>query len=193
MKTKIYHLIIVNMETNIYKKLFEVKKAWIKLQRDTKAFNYKYATLSQIQEKLWDILEKQNLMVVHYIMWNELVTTIRDVEWDDAIESRIPLTEWIKAQDKWSEITYYRRYNLLSLLDLEVEDDDWKKAQGSKWKTNYAKKDNNEVELPRFEDKTLANLQELINGGEVITMWDIRKKYKIAKRYNDDLAEIGII
>ena len=41
------------METkNIYQKLFEVKKAGIKLQRDTKAFNYKYATLSQIQEKL---------------------------------------------------------------------------------------------------------------------------------------------
>jgi hypothetical protein len=36
----------------IYKKLFEIKKANIKLQRDTKAYNYKYATLSQIQEKL---------------------------------------------------------------------------------------------------------------------------------------------
>jgi hypothetical protein len=40
------------MENNIYKKLFEVKKAGIKLQRDTSAFNYKYADLSQIQTKL---------------------------------------------------------------------------------------------------------------------------------------------
>ena len=33
------------METNIYKKLFNVKKAWISLTRDTKAFNYKYAKI----------------------------------------------------------------------------------------------------------------------------------------------------
>jgi len=124
------------MESNIYKKLFEVKKAWIKLQRDTKAFNYKYATLSQIQEKLWEILEKQKLVIVHSI-WNNCVTTeIVDL---DCIEhnyrrvySTIEMNKETKAQDKWSEITYYRRYNLLSLLDLEVEDDDGKKAQDSK-------------------------------------------------------------
>jgi hypothetical protein len=34
------------------------------------------------------------------------------------------MSEDVKAQDKGSEITYFRRYNLLSLLDLEVEDDD---------------------------------------------------------------------
>tara|TARA_R110000764_G_scaffold78042_1_gene155740 strand:+ start:3240 stop:3365 length:126 start_codon:yes stop_codon:yes gene_type:complete len=39
-------------EKNIYQKLFEVKKAGITLQRDTKAFNYQYATLDQIQKKL---------------------------------------------------------------------------------------------------------------------------------------------
>jgi hypothetical protein len=39
-------------EITIYNKLFNVKKEGIKLQRDTKAFNYKYATLDQIQEKL---------------------------------------------------------------------------------------------------------------------------------------------
>jgi hypothetical protein len=41
------------------------------------------------------------------------------------------MSQGIKPQDKGSEITYYRRYNLLSLLDLEVEDDDGKKAQDS--------------------------------------------------------------
>lgn len=113
--------------TNIYKKLFEVKKAWIKLQRDTKAFNYKYATLSQIQEKLSTEIEKQGLVIVHLVHeWN-VITRIADIETAEHLQSSIPMTPWIKAQDKWSEITYYRRYNLLSLLDLEVEDDDWKK------------------------------------------------------------------
>lgn len=120
------------MESNIYKKLFEVKKAGIKLQRDTKAFNYKYADLSQIQEKLWEELQKQWLLVIHRIEDNQVVTEIRNTEADEVVESRIYMTEWTKAQDKGSEITYYRRYNLLSLLDLEVVDDDGKKAQDSK-------------------------------------------------------------
>jgi len=123
------------METlNIYQKLFEIKKAGIKLQRDTKAFNYQYATLSQIQEKLnWEF-EKQQLLVTHSIIENKVSTRITNIEWKlwDFISSEIEMTAWTKAQDKGSEITYYRRYNLLSLLDLEVEDDDGKKAQDSK-------------------------------------------------------------
>ena len=104
------------METkNIYQKLFEVKKAGIKLQRDTAAFNYKYATLAQIQEKLWEVLQEQWLLVFHRVENNEVVTEIRNTEVDESIESSIPLTEWTKPQDKGSEITYYRRYNLLSL------------------------------------------------------------------------------
>jgi hypothetical protein len=70
------------------------------------------------------ILEEQELIVLHLIKDNNVITEIRDINWTDWVISEIPLTEWTKAQDKWSEITYYRRYNLLSLLDLEVEDSD---------------------------------------------------------------------
>ncbi len=119
---------------NIYKKLFEVKKAGIKLQRDTEAFNYKYATLSQIQEKLSHILEEQKLVVVHYVKDLSMYTEIRDIENpEEKVESSIRMADWTKPQDKGSEVTYYRRYNLLSLLDLEIEeDDDANKAQKSK-------------------------------------------------------------
>ena len=116
---------------SIYWKLFEVKKAWITLVRDTKRFNYKYATLDQIQSKLWEVLQAQWLVVVHFIKDNKVVTEIREKEWTEFISSEIEIVT-SKPQDKWSEITYYRRYNLLSLLDLEVEDDDGKKAQDSK-------------------------------------------------------------
>ena len=124
---------------NIYEKLLEVKKAWITLQRDTKAFNYKYATLDQIQIKLWDVLQEQQLVIVHFIKDSKVITQIRDTESESFIESEIELIT-SKPQDKWSEITYYRRYNLLSLLDLEVEDDDWKKAQDSKTEEKEVKK-----------------------------------------------------
>ena len=119
---------------SIYKKLFEVKKAGIKLQRDTTAFNYKYATLTQIQEKLSSVLEQQEIVVVHYVRDWQMHTEIRDIEKpEELVRSSIQMAEWTKPQDKGSEVTYYRRYNLLSLLDLEIEtDDDWKKAQDSK-------------------------------------------------------------
>ena len=119
------------MATNIYTKLLEVKKVGITLQRDTDGHNYKYATLSQIQSKLSEVMQEQKLLVFHRIEDNHVVTEIRNTEADELVESRIAMHEGTKAQDKGSEITYYRRYNLLSLLDLEVEDDDGKKAQGN--------------------------------------------------------------
>jgi hypothetical protein len=39
-------------EKDIYDKLHELKSKNIVLTRDTKAYNYKYATLDQIQSKL---------------------------------------------------------------------------------------------------------------------------------------------
>ena len=99
----------VKNNKNIYQKLFEVKKVGIKLQRDTKAFNYKYVTLSQIQEKLWEVLQEQELLIIHRIENNLVVTEIIDIKSEDnecwIIQSSIQMSEWTKAQDKGSEIT----------------------------------------------------------------------------------------
>lgn len=122
----------MNETRNIYQKLHSIKSAGIKLKRDTQAYNYSYATLSQIQEKFWELLQEQWLVVIHSIIDWKVRTEIRDTESEELVSSEIEMTQWIKPQDKGSEITYYRRYNLLSLLDLEVDDDDWKKAQESK-------------------------------------------------------------
>jgi len=172
------------METNIYTKLFNVKKSWISLTRDTEAYNYKYATLAQIQEKLSKVLEEQKLIVIHQILENSVRTKIIDIETEKSVFSEIEMSSWIKAQDKWSEITYFRRYNLLSLLDLEVEDDDWKKAQDSKW-TNQTKTEENN--LPWIWDKEMNSIQSNIwkykdkywSVDEFIA-W-CRTKYKISK------------
>jgi len=168
-------------KTNIYTKLLEVKKVWIKLQRDTEAFNYKYATLSQIQEKFSDVLQDQKLVVVHKVQSWCVITAIVDTESERAIESSIEMNT-TKAQDKWSEITYYRRYNLLSLLDLEVEDDDWKKAQDSVVKD---KKDNKEW----FTETNLQNMKNNIDTlKKTCKTWadlviEARKNYKVNKEF----------
>jgi hypothetical protein len=61
-------------------KLFEIKKMRITLKRDTKAFNYQYATLDQIQEKINPLLEEHNLLVLHYVNDNELTTKIINLD-----------------------------------------------------------------------------------------------------------------
>lgn len=142
---------------DIYSKLFAFKEKELKLKKDKKAFNYYYATLWQIQEKLAPILKELKLVIIHFNRWNEVVTQIRDIESNTFIESVLEIwkvestrtEKWIEAKWKegkekdyeietieyndkdpqwvWSIITYYRRYNLLALLDLEIEDDDWAK------------------------------------------------------------------
>lgn len=151
------------METkNIYQKLFEFKQKEITLSKDTKAYNYSYANLKQIQDKLSPILKELNLLVIHFNRWNEIVTQIRDLDTDTFVESFLEIwkvetttttvddnknktvVEYNDKDPQWvgSALTYYRRYNLIELLDLEIEDDDWAKGSGrAKAKTDTTPKD----------------------------------------------------
>lgn len=134
-------------EQLIYKRLFELKKKDIAIKRDTKAFNYKYATLDQIQEQLGQYLEELNLVVIHRTEDEKVVTEIICIEDGSSVKSTLSigtittLKEFVDksgasirettSQDPQavgSIITYYRRYNLLQLLDLKTEDDDGAKA-----------------------------------------------------------------
>jgi hypothetical protein len=80
---------VVERKKNLYQKVFEIKKSRIILVRDTKAFNYKYATLDQIQDKINPLLEEHNLLVVHYIENNHLCTKVvnLDIENDYMLSS----------------------------------------------------------------------------------------------------------
>lgn len=140
---------------NILKKLFELKKESIVIHKDAQAYNYKYADLWQIQEKIAPSLERLNLLVTHQTKNNLVTTTIYDVESWESISSEIDIgkitttresvdqkgikTTEITEQDPqavWAIVTYYRRYNLLQLLDLKTEDNDWASAS-PRAKNNY--------------------------------------------------------
>ena len=136
------------METKtLIQKLFELKKKSIVLLKDEQAFNYKYADLAQIQAKIAPYLEELKLLIIHATQNGSVVTTIYDVESDKCISSSIEIgsiettREWdnkdkqgniihnkeVQQQDPQavgSIITYYRRYNLLQLLDLKTQDND---------------------------------------------------------------------
>lgn len=144
---------------SIYKKLALFRKENVSLVRSEKAFNYQYANLKQIQEKIEPVLEKLGLVVVHYAKDGSVITQIRDLEDDSFVESALEIgkaettREWTDQkgvlnkeyndkdpQGVGSIVTYYRRYNLLALLDLETEDDDGASASGrAKAKVSSAK------------------------------------------------------
>lgn len=115
---------------SIYKKLFEAKKEIGKISKDSTNpfYKSKYFDINSLLEHVEPILQKHGLLLIQPITANEVCSIIYDVE--DAkpetsyVESSIGLTNQTDPQKRGSEITYYRRYTLQSLLGLQAEDDD---------------------------------------------------------------------
>ena len=111
--------------------------------------------------------------------------------------------EWTKAKATWDlklkEWKWSSEFSEWNLISLVARDNNWK-VRFSFWMWDDTQvspeetttKPKSEDELPRFSDVNLQNLIELKNQWQKFTMADIRKKYKIAKRYNDDLEEFVI-
>lgn len=121
-------------------KIAKIQKKMGTLKRDTKAYNYNYATLGQIQEKLNPLLKKHKLFMIQPINEKEgenvLYTIIGEIDGSDSMDCSILLPKDVKPQDMGSAITYYRRYLIVSLLNLTVEDDDGKQASKTATKIN---------------------------------------------------------
>ncbi len=194
----------------IYKKLSEFKKQEVKLVRDTKGFNYKYATLSQIQEKISPIVEKLGLLITHRIENNQVITSIIDLEDDTKIESSIHIWEVNskrieKFQDKnwkdvevitentldpqwvWSIITYYRRYNLLALLDLETEDDDWSSGSNNAQAKNYQSDNKPWFNKPQLDK--LSKVKDQFDNWED-ALKAAQEKYKVSKEMQQEILNL---
>lgn len=123
------------METkvNIYKKLAEVKTKIGKLTKDTANpfFKSKYADINQLIEITDPLLLEVGLLALQPIQDGYLITKIVDIESGEEIVSSLKLPEITDPQKVGSAITYYRRYTLKSLLNIQEEDDDANKAAGN--------------------------------------------------------------
>ncbi len=115
---------------NLYKKLFEAKKEIGKISKDSKNpfFKSKYFDVNSLLEHVEPILQKHSLLLLQPIQDGCVISEIIDIETGEKVASSINLTNINDAQKRGSEITYYRRYTLQSLLGLQAEDDDGNKA-----------------------------------------------------------------
>jgi len=109
------------------KKLFEAKKSIPVIKKDANNpfFKSGYATLSNIIEVVEPILAKVGMFIINVMDGNTLITKICDSETETVvIQSSFILPANGDIQKIGSAITYARRYNLLAMLNLNVEDDD---------------------------------------------------------------------
>ncbi len=160
---------------NIYTKLFEAKKEIGKISKDSTNpfFKSKYFDINGLLEHVEPILQKHNLLLLQPILDDKVITRIYDVEEGEYVESAMSLTDIKDPQKRGSEITYYRRYTLTSLLGLQAEDDDANLA--SKATTQQPEND-----LPWLKD---ADIQKVIEGAKAkgLKANDLRQHYKISK------------
>jgi len=162
---------------SLYEKLFNIQHEVEALTKDTKGYNYKYFDINQMLEKLLPKFQEQGLLLIQPIEDDRVTTRIIDLETGEDVQSSIALTIGAKPQDLGSEITYYRRYTLQSLLGLRAEDDDASKTKAPDYKDDK----------PWLNEGTEAfeRAKEALN--DCYTISDIRKKYKVNKKVAEAL------
>lgn len=136
------------METkNIYQKLYEAKQEIGKVAKNAKNPHFKntYADLNALIDAVEPILLEKGLLLLQPIKDGKVFTVITNVEDGTFIESSIDLTLGLTAQALGSQITYFRRYTLSSLMTLQAIDDDGQHA------SQPIKVQKTECDAPTFE------------------------------------------
>jgi len=88
-------------------------------------FRSRYADLNAILAEVKPALQKHGLALLQPIEDGNVITRILEASSGAIVaESALPLSQGGTPQQKGSEITYFRRYTLQSLLAWEAEDDD---------------------------------------------------------------------
>ena len=166
---------------SIYKKLFEAKKEIGKISKDSTNpfYKSKYFDINQLLEHVEPILAKHELLCLQPIIDNVVTTEIIDVETSDKVTSGIALTNITDPQKRGSEITYYRRYTLASLLGMQAEDDDANKTVRSAPKPQAPSKKRLFEESGGEPTKEWLNIEKAISEKKIQSVKDVEKYYLV--------------
>lgn len=173
-------------------KLLEIQKKWIALKKDANNpfFRSKYITLDSIIETYNPILTELSVLAYHYTQDNKLVTCLFDTEDSTKVESQFNVYN-NDPQKQGSEITYWKRYNLSQLLNIQTDEDDDGNKASSEWNTKqfYKKKP--------YTKKQFIELAEAFNsGGRELALWtysDQTKDFEITKSIEEKVKQLSEI
>jgi len=117
------------MDKELLKAIESVRDNMPNVAKNAQGYNYKYTDLPH----LWESIEKVVTDAGFSIVTNcdgEFVDTTA-IHTSGSLSSKLPLSfaKDNTPQELGSAITYFRRYNLLMLFNVMVEDDDAAKSQ----------------------------------------------------------------
>lgn len=130
-------------------------KLSVKKDGENPYYKSKYITLDNIMEKLKPLLDEQGLMVYNYNLKDWGVRTIV-TDFTDSVSSDFVVWEVKDPQQLWKVLTYWRRYNLVSLFNILADEDD--DAQSF-----YDDKPDGKYETTKKYDKRIFGLKEFEN------------------------------
>lgn len=160
-------------EQNINNKLFNLQQDIGKIPKtsDNPFYKSKYVNIDDVLDKLYPLLAKYKLLL-HQPINIDFETGIQYVETFLECEqtnqrstfARMKLVDEKDPQRLGSQITYYRRYTLISLLGLQTGDDDDGELADTRQPLN--------IDSPNFQQ-----VRDYIQkGGD---MQEVKKKFKI--------------
>lgn len=172
-------------------KLFDAKSSIAPISKEitNTFFKSKYFDINKLIEHIENALIENRILLTQPIIDNRVYTILEDLDSDEKRESWLELKQDTKPQDKGSEITYYRRYTLQSLLGIASGDDD------DANKTNQTKSQTNDLKWLNVLDANKKPTQDYkivcgkIQALQYKSLDDIRKDYKISKETEASLLK----
>ena len=164
-------------ELNIYQKLLAAKKEIGVITKDSKNpfFKSNYLSLNGLIEAVEPILLKNGLVLLQPIKDNIVTTIIFDADNGESVSSEMTLIENANPQQMGSQISYFRRYTLQSLLAVESIDDD---AQSAPKTATTKTTDHSKNELPWLNVDMKEYKGALAKQTPIATL---RKYFRISK------------
>lgn len=119
----------------IKEKLLAFQKMGVTIEKDAinPHFKNRYSSLGEVLSKVIPPLLKLGVVVIQTPTANGLKTQIVDTTDDTYIEGIVPFVGVTDMQKLGGAVTYARRYSLISMLNLEEEDDDGNTASQKKY------------------------------------------------------------
>ena len=123
------------MDKSIEVKIWEIANRLPVFQKESQGFKFKYVNLEQIVSELRPILEEYGLAYRHRTSYvdnkNVLITTVfNTADAKEQTQTMLLVPDDVKLsgmndyQSLGSGLTYYRRYNLITLFDILGADED---------------------------------------------------------------------
>ena len=180
-------------------KLFELQKVVEKVKKDKDNPYHKsiYFDINGLLDVVKPHLISNNLLLKQPIIENKVYTTLVDMDSGETESCYLELHQNDNPQKVGSEITYYRRYTLQSLLALIAEDDDGNNASGNK--TEKQKEQEEEDKKPWLNETTKDSseptklwlkITKAIEEGRVTSLKQLRDHYKVSKTEGAKLEKL---